>query len=575
MPRVKNLYRYRTLAALLRALLPRRRCFTGEVTEIAARLGMAVSHMTNLRRGRRRLAHVYVHPLWHGLGLDRAQADFADLVWQLSWAPPGERRSALEARVEAYAADPPAWLDDPDHPLVAGSAALRPGELALPDLMGHLRRVLDSHPQPPPWSGFVWAAASPQRWVEPLGPPAPRLALDAADPACWAALRQALAVARFAQWTRPRAERRLRFGAAAVSAEALSALCAVGEGGLPRLWDYLEAEPPPAEVPCVLVAIGVEVLVLGQAAPAGPGSREGPEDAQRPASTDAPTLPGLLTAPDYRTALAAWHRERQVKYPGFTRSALARKVGCSAGHLCNVLCCTRHLRPEHTARLAQIIGLTVLETEGLNLRVEIARTHDPVRRAMLQERLRGLLNETASQGTSAGYHQGILSALHAGVHELAVSTRFQADGAWIAASLGGTAAAAQAALDDLVQAGLLAPGPAGGLVPTHAVLTTEPEFTAYTAARVSDQMLHAAQVAIPSSTARRLHRLLVGWVRLDRLDGLRAEAVGLHRGFHGCAARHADQPRRDTVATWLVQVLPLSWAWPGPPPPPPEEDDGP
>jgi uncharacterized protein (TIGR02147 family) len=264
---------------------------------------------------------------------------------------------------------------------------------------------------------------------------------------------------------------------------------------------------------------------------------------------------------DYRAYLREYYAHAKRSRRGFSHRAFSRRAGLgSPNHLKRVMDGARNLTLDMAERFAAALGL---EGEGADYFVQLVKlgqARSGVERALAYERLTAFKTYRRTRTLDlahAAYHS---TWFIPAVRELAGRSDFSADPRWIAARLLPPikTAEAQAALDTLLELGLLRRDARGAVVQSEPLITTGPEMHALHIANYHRMMMLRAAESIDRIPSDRRDisavTLLVGagaMARIKRkIQRFRRELLQL-----ALAERHATQ-----VIQMNFQIFPLSAA---------------
>jgi len=202
---------------------------------------------------------------------------------------------------------------------------------------------------------------------------------------------------------------------------------------------------------------------------------------------------------EYRGFLRDYYTLQKQGQRGFSHRAFSRRVGLgSPNHLKRVMDGERNLTPEMAERFAQALGLVGEAADYFVQLVRLGQAKSSLERGHAYAKLttfKAFRRTRTLDLAHAAYHS---TWYIPAVRELAARADFESDPKWIAARLlpAIKPAEARAALDTLLELGLLMRDEQGRVVQSEPVITTGPEMHALHIANYHRTMLKRAAEAI-------------------------------------------------------------------------------
>jgi uncharacterized protein (TIGR02147 family) len=264
---------------------------------------------------------------------------------------------------------------------------------------------------------------------------------------------------------------------------------------------------------------------------------------------------------DYRAFLREYYAHAKRSRRGFSHRAFSRRAGLgSPNHLKRVMDGTRNLTIEMAERFASALGLPGEAADYFVQLVKLGQARSSVERGLAYQKLttfKAYRKTRTLDLAHAAYHS---TWYIPAVRELAARSDFRAEPKWIAARLLPPIkpAEAKAALDTLLELGLLRRRDDGAVEQSEPVITTGPEMPALHIANYHRMMMQRAAESIDLVPSDRRDisavTLLVGAGAMGRIkrriQRFRRELLEL-----ALAEKHATQ-----VIQMNFQIFPLSAA---------------
>lgn len=243
-----------------------------------------------------------------------------------------------------------------------------------------------------------------------------------------------------------------------------------------------------------------------------------------------PALPSVFDYLDHRAFISAWVTEKAALTPGYTLGRFARRVGCTVGHVRNVLSGERDLLPPHVEGFCKALQLDADEAAFLTRLTRYQQASAVWERAQLLREIAGALVFRRATVPDGAAFLCWAQLPNAAIYEAAFSPAFRADPGWLAEVFGIAEATAADSLAGLQAVGLLVPDAAGRLRPVHPTLATALDVASPLVIPFHDRSLEAAQRALAGPASDRAYVAVVGPVPTAQIAKLRDAALGFqHR----------------------------------------------
>lgn len=202
---------------------------------------------------------------------------------------------------------------------------------------------------------------------------------------------------------------------------------------------------------------------------------------------------------DYRAFLRAYYAHAKHTRRGFSHRAFSRRAGLgSPNHLKRVMDGTRNLTLDMAERFATALGLDGQAADYFVQLVKLGQARSSVERGLAYQKLttfKAYRSTRTLDLAHAAYHS---TWYIPAVRELAARRDFRAEPKWIATRLLPPIkpSEAKAALDTLLELGLLRRGDDGAVAQSEPVITTGPEMHALHIANYHRMMMQRAAESI-------------------------------------------------------------------------------
>lgn len=274
-----------------------------------------------------------------------------------------------------------------------------------------------------------------------------------------------------------------------------------------------------------------------------------------------PSAPDVFEYLEYRAFLRDYYAHEKKKHRGFSHRAFSRRVGLgSPNHLKRVMDGERNLTPEMAERFALAMGLAGEAADYFVQLVRLGQAKGSLERGRAYAKLttfKAFRRTRTLDLAHAAYHSTWYIPV---VRELAARADFDADPKWIAARLLPPIkpAEARAALDTLLELGLLTRDATGRVVQSEPVITTGPEMHALHIASYHRVMLQKAADAIDLVPSERRDISAVTLLVADEsLPRIKAMVQRFRRELLELAVAES---RPTEVVQVNVQIFPLTVA---------------
>lgn len=268
-----------------------------------------------------------------------------------------------------------------------------------------------------------------------------------------------------------------------------------------------------------------------------------------------PPLPVAFDFTDYREYLNAWFEAKKIATPGYTVGRFARGVGCSPGHVRNVLKGERPLSSPYVDGFIRVLKLPRSEGEFFCTQVRYAHAMDPFEKASL---LRQMVGRLLMRGATIPVGLALvvwLDLRHMAIYEAAFSHYFQDDPHWIARMLKILPEEAEESLAALKAAGLLVAGEDGRVRPVKPALAAPSSMDHPSMYRLHDEAICAALQAVRGPPEDRRFFVVTGPTADADFPDLSTLATGFMARADALLAK-ADPSQADLVYAVQVQLLP-------------------
>ena len=474
------MFRYADAKALVRALLSAGRGAPGGTQRVADALGCHPSHVSNLRRGGRRLTPEVAARLPALAGPAERARRYVALRMDERFAASEEAREEARRGADALSARA-LGFDEAAVRALASEAGRRRAATCLrlhiddPSFRPSLRRA----------GGCAWPPLDKPQLTEALAaaralgpsvsvaappdaPTGPRLADLLATTALTrlALYRVGLPdrLVRFLVWEVPEGPALAAWRQEVAAFQAEVAAWAAGGEGAPRRGALITAQAAPLTAPLAPMATSSAKgpLESGLRADAASGRKQHMTPSPLIIRTLPDGRPDVFATDDYRAYFRdyiAWRRARaEARGARWSARSLTRDV-VSAAQWSNVLADPprRDLDVGCVPALAKRMDLDPDRTRCLELRVRHDDSEDPAERARLRAAMIAIPGYRDARPVEAARFYSLATLLHLAIYELARGPSFEADPGWIHAALrlDVTQAEVARALDDLVLAGAL------------------------------------------------------------------------------------------------------------------------
>lgn len=255
-----------------------------------------------------------------------------------------------------------------------------------------------------------------------------------------------------------------------------------------------------------------------------------PHPSQPNATPTASGLPSVFDYLDHRAFVSAWVAQKTALTPGYTVGRFARRVGCTVGHVRNVLSGQRDLLPPHVEGFCKALQLDAEEAPFFTRLTRYQQATAVWERAQLLREIVGALVYRRAVIPNGAAFLAWAQLPNTAIYEAAFSPSFRADPKWLADVFGIAEATAADSLAGLIAVGLLVPEANGRLRPVHLTLAASPDVASPLVVPFHDRSLEAAQRALSGPAEDRAYVAVVGPVPVDRIPMLRDASLSFqHR----------------------------------------------
>lgn len=277
----------------------------------------------------------------------------------------------------------------------------------------------------------------------------------------------------------------------------------------------------------------------------------------------APALPSVFDFLDHRAFVSAWVAQKVQLAPGYTIGRFARRVGCTVGHVRNVLSGQRDLLAPHVEGFCKALQLEGDDAAFFTRLTRYQQATSVWERAQLLRELAGALVFRRAAVPDGAAFLCWTKLPNAAIYEAAFSPAFRADPVWLADVFGIPEAIAAESLSGLQAVGLLVPDATGRLRPLHPTLATPVDVAGPLVVPFLDRSLEAAQRALAGPASDRAYVAVMGPVPTAQIPALRDIVLGFQHRLHQrltalqAAATDGSGPGVDTVYLAQMQFVPV------------------